>query len=222
VKLTPNLITEVAGIKDIEPPLLTRSEQYCALLIDANKRINLFSRGGDQQREVTRQFLISVASLPLIPQSENTRWMDIGTGGGFPSIPLALFRPKIKFVLVESVAKKAYFLERTAEKLALANVTVINERIRTGSQLANCVGEDCYHWLSVKAVTSWEETLKWGTAFLSQGGRLLTYKADAPSTDETLAIVDNGFELIHTIDISQFFQDTNLRIFLLRCTRSDK
>jgi 16S rRNA (guanine(527)-N(7))-methyltransferase RsmG len=222
VKLTPSLISEVTGIKDVEPSAVERAGQFCALLFEANKKINLISRGGDQEREVTRQFLISLSSLPLIPQGKSARWLDIGSGGGFPSIPLALFRPRIEFVLVESVAKKAYFLERTAEDLALDNVTVINERIRPGTKLANCAGEDCYNWLSVKAVTSWEETLQWGAAFLGHKGRLLTYKADTPTTDETMAIADNGFELIHTIDISQFFQNTNLRIFLLQFAGNDK
>jgi hypothetical protein len=44
----------------------------------------------------------------------------------------------------------------------------------------------------------------------------LTYKANGPDTDETLAIRDHGFELLHTIDLSSFFNDTNLRIFLLK------
>jgi 16S rRNA (guanine(527)-N(7))-methyltransferase RsmG len=218
VKLAPGLISELTGIKHIDLSLVARAEQYCTELIEANKKINLISRGGDQEHEVARQFSISLASLPLIPKGQSMRWLDIGSGGGFPSIPLALFRPDIDFVLVESVAKKAFFLERTAEALSLANVTVIHERIRPGIKLANCLGEECYNWLSVKAVTSWEETLQWGAAFLGKRGRLVTYKADAPTTDETLAIADNGFELIHTIDISQFFQDTNLRIFVLRST----
>jgi 16S rRNA (guanine527-N7)-methyltransferase len=216
VKLPLHSISELTGIREIERSLLERSEHYCTLLLEANQRINLISRGGDQEHEISRQFLISLASLPLIPADTRLRWLDIGSGGGFPSIPLALFRPHISFVLVESAAKKAFFIERTAEALELDNVKVHNERIRPGNRLRNCVEGECYDWLSVKAVTSWEETLQWGSAFLGPGGRLLTYKADAPSTDQTLAIRDNGFELLHTIDLSRYFEDTSLRIFVLK------
>jgi 16S rRNA (guanine527-N7)-methyltransferase len=222
VKLSSGLISEVTGLKEIDLLLLERSELYCELLLDANRKINLFSRGGDQQREIVRQFLISLASLRVVPVNGSSRWLDIGSGGGFPSIPLAIFRPQISFVLAESAAKKAFFLERTAETLQLPNVKVVNKRITPGVQLGNCSGNECYDWLSVKAVTDWEETLRWGASLLRRGGHLLTYKADGPTTDETLAIRDCGFELLHTIDLSSFFHDTRLRIFLLKIVGDHK
>jgi len=216
VKLSSGLISEVTGIKEIDRGFLELSEKYCALLLDANRKINLISRGGDQRLEVTRQFLISLASLRLVPADGRPRWLDIGSGGGFPSIPLAIFRPKISFVLAESAAKKAFFLERTAEALRLPNVVVVNTKITSTTRLGNSLGDGYYDWLSVKAVTDWEETLRWGTVFLRPGGYLLTYKADGPDTDETLAIRDYGFELLHAIDLSSFFNDTGLRIILLK------
>jgi len=218
VKLSSGLISEVTGIKEIDLLLLERSERYCKLLLDANRKINLFSRGGDQQGEIVRQFLISLASLRVILADGPSRWLDIGSGGGFPSIPLAIFRPQISFVLAESAAKKAFFLERTAEALQLPNVEVVNTRIAPGVKLGNCINGECFDWLSVKAVTDWEETLNWGASLLRRGGHLLTYKADDPDTDETLAIRDHGFELLHTIDLSSFFNNTHLRIFLLQIT----
>lgn len=216
MKLSPGLISEVTGLKEIDQVLIERAERYCDLLLDANRKINLLSRGGDQRLEVSRQFLISLASLPLVPSNGPCRWLDIGSGGGFPSIPLAIFRPKISFLLAESVAKKAFFLERTAEALELPNVDVAHKRIESGVRLGNCVGDQCYDWLSVKAVTDWEETLRWGASFLRPGGQLLTYKSGGPSTDQTLAIRDHGFELLHTIDLSSFFDNTHLKIILLK------
>jgi 16S rRNA (guanine(527)-N(7))-methyltransferase RsmG len=216
VKLSAGLISEVTGIKEIDQLVLERSERYCALLLEANRKINLFSRGGDQRLEVVRQFLISVAPLPVIPADGSCRWLDIGSGGGFPSIPLAIFRPKISFLLAESVAKKAFFLERAAETIELPNVEVIHKRIAPGVRLGNCIGDECFDWLSIKAVTDWEETLRWGASLLNRGGRLLTYKTDAPTTDQTLAIRDHGFELLHTLDLSSFFNNTRLRILLLK------
>jgi 16S rRNA (guanine(527)-N(7))-methyltransferase RsmG len=215
VKLSTGLISEATGIEDIDVALLARSERYCTLLLEANRRISLISRGGDEQSEVLRQFLISLAPLRVIPSGVVVDWLDIGSGGGFPAIPLAIFRPRIRFVLAESVAKKAFFLERTVEALDLGNVRVRNQRIGFG-RLNGFSHDDRNDWLSIKAVTDWEETLSWGSALLRPGGSLLTYKANAPNTDEMLAIRDNGFELFHTIDLSSFFDDTDLRVFLLK------
>lgn len=216
MKLSAGLISEVTGLEEIDEELLTRSERFCALLLEANRKINLLSRGGDQRIEILRQFMISLASLRVVPTNGSCRWLDIGSGGGFPSIPLAIFRPKISFLLAESVAKKAFFLERTAETLELSNVEVIHKRIAPGVRLGNCAGDECFDWISVKAVTDWEETLRWGSSLLKRGGHLLTYKSGGPTTDQTLAIRDHGFELLHTIDISSFFNNTRLKIFLLK------
>ncbi len=216
MKLSPGLISEVTGLKEIDQEKVGRSERFCALLLEANRKINLLSRGGDQRLEIIRQFMISLASLRVVPANGSCRWLDIGSGGGFPSIPLAIFRPKISFLLAESVAKKAFFLERTAETLELPNVKVVHKRIAPGLRMGNCVGNECYDWLSVKAVTDWEQTLCWGSSLLKDGGHLLTYKSGGPTTDQTLAIRDHGFELLHTIDLSSFFENTRLNIFLLK------
>jgi len=214
VKLAPGLISEVTGINNIDPLVLERAERYCALLLDANKRINLISRAGDQPLEVLRQFLISIAALPAIPDDATGWWLDIGSGGGFPAIPLALFRPNLQFVLAESMAKKAFFLERTVETAAIPNIRVLNTRVDPRKPLhPERTGFD---WLSVKAVTEWEQTLQWGNAFLAPQGSLLTYKTGTPTADEMLAIRDHGFELHHTFDLSDFFDFTLIKILILR------
>jgi hypothetical protein len=75
---------------------------------------------------------------------------------------------------------------------------------------------DRFDWLSIKAVTDWHESLRWGQAFLKEGGSLLTYKAGRPTTDETLAIRDLGFELSHTIDLRDFFAFTEIKVLILK------
>lgn len=214
VKLAPGLISEVTGINNIDQSVIDRAEQFCAQLLDANKRINLISRAGDQPIEVLRQFLISIAALPAIPDDSDGWWLDIGSGGGFPAIPVALFRPRMHFVLVDSMAKKAFFLERTVEAVPVPNVRILNTRVEPKTRLHP--EGDKFDWLSVKAVTDWEETLRWGNAFLREGGSLLTYKTGTPPADEMLAIADHGFELHHTFDLSGFFDFTKIKILILR------
>ncbi|MBD3297825.1 MAG: hypothetical protein GF341_04150, partial [candidate division Zixibacteria bacterium] len=148
---------------------MTCVERYCTSILNANHRINLISRRGDQPIEVTRQFLISVAALSVIPDGHHQWWLDIGSGGGFPAIPIAIFRPNIHFVLAESVAKKAYFLERTVEELGLHNISVVHRRVSPEHhELHPESGK--FNWLSIKAVTDWDESLRWGCSFLNPGG----------------------------------------------------
>jgi len=215
VKLAPGLISEAAGIERIDEQTQDRVERYCTALLNANRRINLISRGGDQPLEITRQFLISVAALKALPSNGPTWWLDIGSGGGFPAIPIAIFRPDIRFVLAESMAKKSFFLERTIEELGMGNIRVVNRRVEPDDNRLH-PQDDRFDWLSIKAVTDWHESLRWGQAFLKEGGSLLTYKAGKPSTDETLAIGDMGFELSHTIDLSDFFEFTEIKVLILK------
>ena len=189
--------------------------RFCNAILNANRHINLISRGGDQPLEVTRQFLISVATLKAIPDDASSWWLDIGSGGGFPAIPISIFRPRIQFVLAESVSKKSFFLERTTEELHLDNVRVVNRRVAPEETGLHPEGER-FDWLSIKAVTDWNESLRWGQAFLKPGGSLLTYKTGKPSADETMAIRDMGFELTCTFDLSEFFNFTVIKVLILK------
>src|SRR6202453_1935738 len=67
-------------------------------------------------------------SLSLQPFLKGTRIADVGTGAGFPGLPLAIVNAERRFSLIEATTKKARFVVRTAERLGLANVEVVNER----------------------------------------------------------------------------------------------
>ncbi len=99
--------------------------QYARMLGDWNTRINLISRR-DTGRILTYHVLDSLAVQNLIPQG--TEVCDVGTGAGLPGIPLALIRPDITVVLVESSQKKCLFLKATLAALELTNVEFICAR----------------------------------------------------------------------------------------------
>ena len=92
-----------------------------------NERINVISRK-DMDQFYTRHVLhaLSLARLNKLEGSEKV--MDIGTGGGFPGIPLAIMYPDIEFTLVDSIAKKTRVEFEVAESLDLENVLVVNDR----------------------------------------------------------------------------------------------
>jgi len=99
--------------------------RYTQLLRDWNTRINLVSRR-DTGRILSYHVLDSLAVQRLIPH--DARVCDIGSGAGLPGIPLALVRPDLKLLLVESSQKRSQFLRTAKSDLTLANAEVLNER----------------------------------------------------------------------------------------------
>lgn len=92
-----------------------------------NERINVISRK-DMDQFYTRHVLHSLAIAKLDKLDGDTKVMDIGTGGGFPGIPLAIMYPDIEFTLVDSIGKKTRVVYEVAQSLDLENVLVVNDR----------------------------------------------------------------------------------------------
>ena len=92
-----------------------------ALYQEWNQRINVISRK-DMDAFMTRHVLHSLAIAKVIQFRPGTRVLDVGTGGGFPGIPLAIMYPDVQFTLVDSIGKKIRVVETIAGELGLKNV----------------------------------------------------------------------------------------------------
>jgi 16S rRNA (guanine527-N7)-methyltransferase len=102
--------------------------QLHLLYADWNEKINVISRK-DMERFYERHVLHSLAIAHYIQFKKNNRVLDIGTGGGFPGIPLAIMFPEVQFILVDSIGKKIKVVQAIAEALDLKNVTTYNSRV---------------------------------------------------------------------------------------------
>ncbi len=92
-----------------------------------NSQINVISRK-DLDQLYTRHVLHSLAIHKFLQFSKGSRILDIGTGGGFPGIPLAILNPDVDFVLVDSIGKKIKVVDEVSKAIGLRNVTAIHER----------------------------------------------------------------------------------------------
>ena len=110
------------------PSLTNRQKEQFALLgtlyPEWNDKINVISRA-DIDQLYTRHILhsLAIAKFNLIDQSQNI--LDVGTGGGFPGIPLAIMYPEKRFTLIDSIGKKITVVQDVIEKTGLTNATAI-------------------------------------------------------------------------------------------------
>lgn len=99
-----------------------------ALYPEWNEKINVISRK-DIDNLYEHHILHSLAIAKHISFKDGSKIMDVGTGGGFPGIPLAILFPNVQFVLVDSIRKKVHVAEEIAQAIGLTNVTCRWERV---------------------------------------------------------------------------------------------
>ena len=113
-----------------------QAEQFAqldALYRDWNSKINVISRK-DIDNLYEHHVLHSLAIAKLLPFQPGTSIMDVGTGGGFPGIPLAILFPECQFLLIDSIGKKIKVANEVAKALGLTNVVCKQERVEDEKQ----------------------------------------------------------------------------------------
>jgi 16S rRNA (guanine527-N7)-methyltransferase len=140
---------------------LSKFEQLVPLYTEWNEKINVMSRQ-DIETLTERHVLHSLAIACVVGFSPNAKIMDLGTGGGFPGIPLAIFYPETQFTLVDATGKKIRVVEEVALALGLTNVTAIHARVEE----LKMIGQ--YDFVLSRGVAPLDKLLFWGRKFLKK------------------------------------------------------
>jgi len=146
-------------------------QKYLALLLDWNQRINLISPN-DEGRIAERHILESLAVLSTWTFPQNASVLDLGSGGGFPGVPLKIMRPDLAMTLLESRQKKTLFLNAAVQELKLSSCRVVNAR---AEELAKTSGEK-FSLVIARAVADLKTLWEWSRPLLVSGGALLAMK----------------------------------------------
>ena len=149
------------------------AERFVALLLDANARINL-TRVVEPDAIARLHLLDALSALPLIDRLEPSRALDLGSGGGVPGIVLALARPGVAWVLVDSVRKKADMLAAFVDALGLGAVTVRSQRAEDLGRAA--AWRESIDVVTARACAPLPVLAEYALPLLRVGGSLVAWK----------------------------------------------
>jgi len=146
---------------------------YHQLLQSWNQKINLISPG-DAERIITRHFLESMGISRVLDFPESDSVLDLGSGAGFPGLPIKIIRPDIRMILVESIRKKVLFLEHVVGALQLDGVRIMHGRMEKMA-----AGLEPVHHIVCRAVSDLSTLMEWCGDCLAPGiGRLIVLKGE--------------------------------------------
>ena len=154
------------------------------LLDEWGERMNLTAIR-ERSQQVTKHVL---DSLSVAPWLRGRQVVDVGSGAGFPGIPLAIVRPDLQFSLIESTGKKCRFLEHVRDTLGLTNVAVVQSRAEAYKP------EVRFDTVLARAVGPLVDLVRNAGALVAGGGRLLAMKGRFP--EEELAKKLGGWKVV--------------------------
>lgn len=154
---------------------LAALERYEQELLDWNSRMNLTAIQGTEQIRI-KHFLDSLSCMCVMRDTPMERVIDVGTGAGFPGLPLKIINPGMRLTLVESVGKKVSFIRHVVQTLGLEGVEVIQERAEALGQLRS--HREAYDWALARAVAVMPVLAEYLLPLVRVGGAMLAMKGE--------------------------------------------
>ncbi len=201
-------VTEITGIS------LTAAQQnafriYEDELVTWNEKFNLTAiRTSEGIR--TKHFLDSLTCLQAIEKRIACSMIDIGTGAGFPGIPLKIALPDLRLTLVESVGKKAEFCRHVVEKLNLKQVEIQQARVEDLGQLPEF--REQYDWAMARAVADLPVLVEYLLPLVSRRGSMVAQKgqhgpAEVQKAERAIRILGGKVKVVRKVNLPGVVED---------------
>ena len=172
-------LAKAAGLS-LDLARLGHFEHYFRLLRRWNQTINLTALplAGFTDHTLNRLLIEPLQAAQFVDDAA-LLWLDLGSGGGSPAIPMKIVRPQLRLTMVESRSRKAAFLSEVVRSLALTTTEVLSFRIE---ELARSAAAGHADLLTIRAVRIDEGLLRAAAALLRIGGQLLLFGSESPQT----------------------------------------
>ncbi len=190
------------GIR-LSPRQLAMFERYEQDLLDWNARFNLTAiRESEGIR--SKHFLDSLSCILAWRDAPPERLIDIGTGAGFPGIPLKILQPSLNLALVESVGKKAEFCRHVAVDLGLEKVEVVQSRAEEIGQVPKY--RERFDWAVARAVANLPILVEYLLPLVRVGGAILAQKgesgpAEAHASEKAVRLLGGRMRKLIKVDL---------------------
>ncbi len=165
-------------------------EIYKKLLLEWNEKINLTAIT-DEEGIAIKHFADSISVLPLISE-KGISMIDVGTGAGFPGIPIKIVRQDIKVTLLDSLNKRINFLEEVKKELKLENVLCVHSRAEDGGR--NPLYREKFDLCVSRAVARLNVLCEYCMPFVAVGGYFISLKG--PDVSEELAEAKKAIDVL--------------------------
>ena len=196
--------TLIAGAAQLGIELEQRQAEQLIRLLDElddwNQRMNLTAIR-ERSAQITKHLLDSLSVQSFL---HGERVLDVGTGPGFPGLPLAIVNPTRQFTLLDSTAKKLKFIDHVAGLLELTNVQTVHTRAE------NFRPAQRFDIVVSRAVGPVEQFVKWAGHLCVGGGRLLAMKGRHPAAE--LETLPSGWKLaaVHRLNVPALDEERHL------------
>ena len=179
-------------------------EEFALLLSEHNKICNLTSVT-DEKGVTYKHFYDSIVGEKLIYHGASV--VEIGSGGGFPSIPLKIVRDDLKFTLIEATAKKCRYLQSVVDSLSLNCVQVKNIRAEEGAHDKNL--REKFDFAVARAVAQLNTLCEYCLPYVKVGGAFIAYKGDAAeeikAAERAISILGGEIEEVISYSLPEDF-----------------
>jgi 16S rRNA (guanine527-N7)-methyltransferase len=177
---------------EFDEAVLKRLEAYLDELCLWNEHMNLV--GPSSRDRIVRELLLdALLAVPLLP--DRGKLLDVGSGAGFPALPLKMAGSKMAFFLVEPIQKRVHFLKHVIRTVGLEGISVTRGRIES---LAGRVDSAGYDVVTSRAMAPFERTIQMCAAYVAHGGVLLTFHGQSPQkilNEHATAAKTEGLEI---------------------------
>ena len=196
---------------DLPKNLYDKFNIYADFLVEYNEKVNLTAIT-DPMEILCKHFIDSACLLKYVDISNNSSLIDVGTGAGFPSVPLKILRPDIRLTLLDSLNKRIDFLKQLCDKLDI-DAEFIHGRAEDISKMPEY--REKFDYSCARAVANISTLSELCIPFVKVGGSFISMKGPTEDVSRgTNAIEILGGSVANSIDYSLF--DEQRRIFVIR------